>query len=129
MGKPMGRHPLNPNTQNPSEPLDGSTKQVRSHDLSSTWVLHLRPACLSKKWSNSTNVSSKLGRGPTSPQHSPVTHLESLRYWKHYFEGLELSSSCLDLRLHLSLLLNKLLDQLLCNRPFQALFHCHNHLV
>jgi hypothetical protein len=129
MGKPMGRHPIT-HYKNPNEPLAGSTKQVRSYNLCSAWAFHLRPTCRSpKRFSNLTNISSKLGRWPTGPQHSPVTRPESLRSRKRYFKGLELRSSCLDLLLHLSLLLNELLDHLLYNRPFQALFHCHNHLV
>jgi hypothetical protein len=49
MGKPMGQHLLNPNTQNPNEPIPGSTKQVRSCDLSFAWALHIQPACRSPK--------------------------------------------------------------------------------
>jgi hypothetical protein len=50
MGKPMGRHPItcyiNPKTLCW---VHKPTKQVRSRDLSSSWALHLRPACRSPK--------------------------------------------------------------------------------
>jgi hypothetical protein len=80
----------------------------------------------SQKWSNTTNVLSKLGRGSIGPQHSLVTHPKSLRSGQHCFKGLNLSSSCLDLLFHQSFLLGELLNHLLSNRPFQALLHCRN---
>jgi hypothetical protein len=81
----------------------------------------------SQKWSNTTNVSSKLGQGPIGPENAPMTRPESLRSGQHCFKGLELSSSYLDLLLCQRFLLNELLNYLFCNRPFQALFHCRNH--
>jgi hypothetical protein len=76
-------------------------------------------ASKSEKWSNLTKISSKLGRGPTCPQHSLVIRPGSLRSGKHCFEGLELHLSGLNLLLRLILLLNELLDHILCNRPFR----------
>jgi hypothetical protein len=127
MGKPMGGHPITYYI-NPNEPHVGST--MRSRDLSSAWALHLRPTFGSpKRWSKLTNVSSKLGRGPTGPQHSPMTCLESLRSGKHCFKGFKIISSYLNLLLLLILLLNELLDHLCCNKPLQSFFHCQNCLV
>jgi hypothetical protein len=69
-----------------------------------------------------TKYSSKLGQGPTGPQHSPVTRPESLRSDQFCFECLELGSSCFDLLQCDNLLFSKFLDYCVIERSFQALF-------
>jgi hypothetical protein len=69
-----------------------------------------------------TKCSSKLGQGPTGPQHSPVTHPESLWSDQFHLECLELGSSCFDLLQCDNLLLSELLDHCIIYWPFQALF-------
>jgi hypothetical protein len=100
---------------------------VRSRDLRFAWVLHLRPACSkSQKVVKHDQGSPKLGQGPTGPQHSPVTRPESLWSGKLCFEGLELGSSCLNLLLRQSLLLDELLDDFLCDSPSK---HCSTEVT
>jgi hypothetical protein len=68
MGKPMGRHPIT-HYINPNEPHAGSTISQISEIPRSQLRMgapSLTAASKSQKWSNPTNVSSKLGRGPTS---------------------------------------------------------------
>jgi hypothetical protein len=93
-------------------------------------VLHSIFGKLSKsqKWSNMTKYSSKLGQGPTGPQHSPVTHPESL--WSDQFrlECLELGSSCFDLLQCDNLLLSEFLDHCVIEQSFQVLFCSDDNL-
>jgi hypothetical protein len=75
MGKTHGltshTHYINPKPKNPQ-------KGVRSHDLH--FALHSifdQPVEVPKMVKHDQG-SPKLGQGPTGPQHSPVTHPESL---------------------------------------------------
>jgi hypothetical protein len=72
MGKPMGRHPhtryIIPNPK----------KGPRSHVISASSCAPPSTACRSPKMVKNDQGSSKLGQGPTGPQHSPVTRPESL---------------------------------------------------
>jgi len=67
MGKPMGRHPIT-HYKNHNNLLLGPQSQQKKWDLQSQ--IHLgTPSSItvsnSKKWSNLTKVSSKIGRGTT----------------------------------------------------------------
>jgi hypothetical protein len=68
MGKPMGRHPIT-HYKNPREPLVGSTKPAKQVRSMRSQLRLGAPSSItaskSKKWSNLTKISSKLGRGPT----------------------------------------------------------------
>jgi hypothetical protein len=69
-----------------------------------------------------TKCSSKLGQGPTGPQHSPVTRPESLWSDQLHFECLELGPSYFDLLQCDNLLLSELLDHCVIYWSFHALF-------
>jgi hypothetical protein len=76
MGKPMGRHPhtryIKPNPKT-------ALKRGRDPAISaSTWAPPSTNLSKSQKEVKHDQGSSKLGRGPTCPQHLPVTHPESL---------------------------------------------------
>jgi hypothetical protein len=75
-----------------------------------------------------TKYSSKLGQGPTGPQHSPVTHPESLRSDQFCFECVDLGSSCFDLLHSDSLLFNKFLDYCVIEWSFQVMFRSDDTL-
>jgi hypothetical protein len=62
-----------------------------------------------------TKYSSKIGQGPTGPQHSLVTRPESLRSDQFHLE-------CFDLLQCDNLLLSKFLDYCVVYWPFYALF-------
>ena len=84
MGKPTGRHPF---------PITYSQKPKRGPSFRNFFfALRFVFDRLSKsqKWSIMTKCSSRLGQGPTSPQHSPVTHSESLWSDQFYLEFLKL---------------------------------------
>ena len=71
----------------------------------------------SQKWSNMTKVLPNLGRGPTCPQHSLVTHPESLWCWKFCFERFELGSNCFNLLLCYTLFFSKFLNDYIFTGP------------
>jgi hypothetical protein len=119
MGKPMGRHPFPITlTQNPKR----APKVGRDPVISASPGAPSLTGCRCPKRSNMTKCSSKLGQGPTGPQHSPVTHPESL--WSDHlrFECLKLGSSYFDLLQCDNLFLSELLDHCVIYWSFHALF-------
>jgi hypothetical protein len=82
----------------------------------------------SKKWSNMTKCSSKLGQGSTGLQNSPVNHPKSLRSIQLYFKGFELGSNYFNLLLCHGLLFGELLDEWVIYWSFQALFYGDDNL-
>jgi hypothetical protein len=75
-----------------------------------------------------TKCSSKLGQGPIGPQHSSMTHSESLWSDQLRFECLELGPSYFDLLQCDNLLLSELLDHCVIYWSFHALFCGDNNL-
>ena len=107
MGKPTGRHShtryIFPNPK--KDPKRGRDPMI----VASSYALP-SIGCQSPKMVKHDQEPSKLGQGPTCPQHSPMTRPESLWSDQLRFECLELGLSYFDLLQCNDLFLSELLD-------------------